>query len=81
MICSVVGQTNSAGTKTRKYMAGETLPTDKPWEKALAKEMVARGAAIEVQGNAGPEETKAKPRAKDIVETMGRLERTLRIKS
>lgn len=64
MIYSVVGQTNSAGTKTRKYMAGETLPTDKPWEKALAKEMVARGAAIEVQGNAGPEETKAKPRAK-----------------
>lgn len=45
-------------------MAGETLPTDNPWEKALAKGMVARGAAIEVQGNAGPEETKAKPRAK-----------------
>jgi len=36
------------------------LPTDKPWQKALAKSMIERGAAIEVQGNAGPEETKAK---------------------
>lgn len=64
MTHSVVGETNASGTSARKYLAGEILPQDKPWEKKLAQDMIARGAAMEVQGNAGPEETKKKPRAK-----------------
>ena len=60
MIFSVAGESNASGTEARKYMVGEVLPLDKPWQKKLAKSMIERGAAIEVQGNAGPEETKAK---------------------
>ena len=60
MIYSVAGESNASGTEARKYLVGEILPTDKPWQKALAKSMIERGAAIEVQGNAGPEETKDK---------------------
>ena len=60
MIYSVAGESNASGTEARKYLVGEILPTDKAWQKALAKSMIERGAAIEVQGNAGPEETKAK---------------------
>ena len=60
MIYSVAGESNASGAEARKYLAGEILPVDKPWQKALAKSMIERGAAIEVQGNAGPEETKAK---------------------
>lgn len=64
MTHNVVGITNAAGTAARKYMAGEVLPTGKTWEKALAKEMIARGAAMEVQDNAEPEETKAPAKKK-----------------
>lgn len=62
MTHSVVGIANSKGTKTKKYFAGDVLPTEKTWEKSLAKDMIARGAAMEVQGNAEIRETK---RARD----------------
>ncbi len=59
MIYSVVGQDNASGTSSRKYMFGEVLPLDKPWQKKLAQDMMDRGAAIETQGNVAVEETKA----------------------
>ena len=58
MIHSVVGEDNEDGTSARKYMAGETLPLSKAWQKAIAQSMIDRGAAMEVQGNASPKETK-----------------------
>ena len=59
MIYSVVGQDNASGTSSRKYMVGEVLSLDKPWQKKLAQDMMDRGAAIETQGNVAVEETKA----------------------
>ena len=62
MIHSVVGEDNADGTSARKYMAGEVLSLDKPWQKRLAQNMIDRGAAMETQGNAAVEETKAAPK-------------------
>ena len=51
MTHSVIGEDNADGTSSRKYLIGEELPTSKKWQKALAQNMIERGAAIEVQGN------------------------------
>ena len=64
MTHSVVGEANADGTSARRYLIGEELPLDKSWEKKVALDMIARGAAMEVQGNAEVAETKKKPRAK-----------------
>jgi hypothetical protein len=45
-------------------LIGEELPLGKTWEKKIAADMISRGAAMEVQGNAEIAETKKKPRAK-----------------
>ena len=58
MTHSVVGQDNEDGTSARKYLVGEQLPLSKAWQKKLAQEMMDRGAAMEVQGNAGIKEAK-----------------------
>lgn len=58
MTHSVIGEANEHGTAARKYMAGEELPLSKAWQKKLAKNMIQRGAAMEVQDNAAPKETK-----------------------
>jgi hypothetical protein len=62
MVHSVVGEDNENGTSARKYMVGESLPLSKAWQKAIAQNMIDRGAAMEIQGNASPTETK---RARD----------------
>ena len=58
MTHSVVGEANAKSTSARKYLVGEELPLDKPWQKKLAENMISRGAAMEVQSNASPTETK-----------------------
>ena len=62
MVHSVIGADNEDGTSARKYMFGESLPLSKAWQKAIAQDMIDRGAAMEIQGNASPTETK---RARD----------------
>ena len=62
MVHSVIGPDNEDGTLSRKYMFGESLPLSKAWQKAIAQDMIDRGAAMEIQGNASPTETK---RARD----------------
>lgn len=64
MTHSVVGEANADGTSARRYLIGEELPLGKTWEKKIAADMIARGAAMEIQGNVEVSETKKKPRAK-----------------
>lgn len=61
MTHSVVGEDNKDGTSARKYLVGEILNQDEPWQIELAKNMIARGAAIETQEYMPKIETKSMP--------------------
>lgn len=68
MTHSVVGNDNAKGTSARRYLIGEELPLEKAWEKKIAADMIARGAAMEVQGNVEVTETKKQPRSKKKID-------------
>ena len=47
MIMNMTGASNEHGSQTRQYLAGELLPLDYPWQRALAQVFVDSGAALE----------------------------------
>ena len=61
MTQSALGSANEYGSQTRRYLEGEELALDQPWQKALADNFIASGLAREVKVT-GPTETKAKPK-------------------
>tara|TARA_R100000329_G_scaffold146560_1_gene133187 strand:+ start:614 stop:910 length:297 start_codon:yes stop_codon:yes gene_type:complete len=57
MTQTALGSANEFGNQTRRYMEGEELALDLPWQKALAENFIASGLAREVKVS-GPTETK-----------------------
>lgn len=55
------------GSVTERYGIGETVESKDDWMIARLKGVVVSGRAIEVGGNAEPEETKAKTTRKRVV--------------
>ena len=58
MTQTALGSANEYGSQTRRYMEGEELALDLPWQKVLAENFISSGLAREVKVTA-PTETKA----------------------
>lgn len=54
------------GSQTERYGIGEFVESKDDWMIARLKGVVASGRAIEVQGNASAEETKAAPKKRVV---------------